>query len=1525
MDVSARLQRWVAGLVALAMAVTVIGVANTPPRVLADGCVEVVPGWCSASGGEAPIVVLDPWDRMIQDTSAGQWDSLASEARASVALLYDVPNDRQLLHWGRDEIRGFMYARLLSIIKKQGNGEALTADEQLWLTTLQSQMKARRVAKAQKAVDEYNRWSADRCTYQPPAGYGFTSIPTHAWCNDPFYVGLPPAPPSAEQFQAYAGVLVDGQKFGAADAQAAWKNTVTALTFLSSLAAAGAISAALAAAIAASSSLAFSIAGAMGSALLGYSAVSSALALGVAPPAWAASAATTVAIGAGVSVVMIIALASVVTAIALWQLIEAEQVPTKLAEALSNAQNETIDLASLAATPEGNVEMFSAVLGATLDPTHGDWTAERIAKDSPPAHTAADPEFLVDGSTTGASTIVTRDWNGTPQETYMVGRWFATKQGTGDFEWSLSLHYLDGGGGRKTAYLDDVDGFLSSPPGDSTSPPPATTSQALVYSTYDGLTLRTHTATWHGNHLPSLAPTYPSAIDQSSPFTLTAHATDLDANDPVTVTWLVEPDPGLGLAYQDPSATSECREGGLPPTSTCNWPRHTGDQVTLNYQTPGTYLARVFATDSHGTRSESSFNFTVRNVAPRFTSGPTLTMNGLTATVAGTFDDPGDASVKVKVDWGDGTSSNRLFPCDFTSGCSSDAPLAHPSTFSLQHTYADPGATYPVDVSLYDGFATTHATPQVSVAPTVSGDLLEGSVLTFDAHASHSAAGTGYTVEWMIEPDNPQSSFLVVDPAVDALCRAATGPGDGCNWPKVSGATAQQTYRVAGDYAARAIVTDVNGARVGAAVTFHVGNAPAAFTDGPTAVAAADVVTVAGQFADPGNDEVQLTVDWGDGTTTSRRYACDSSGLVICIGINPAARPTTFSFQHTYSGPVPAGYPTVKLDDGTDITGPTIAPLPAPQVSVAPTVSGDLLEGSVLTFDAHASHSAAGTGYTVEWMIEPDNPQSSFLVVDPAVDALCRAATGPGDGCNWPKVSGATAQQTYRVAGDYAARAIVTDVNGARVGAAVTFHVGNAPAAFTDGPTAVAAADVVTVAGQFADPGNDEVQLTVDWGDGTTTSRRYACDSSGLVICIGINPAARPTTFSFQHTYAGPVPAGYPTVKLDDGTDITGPTIAPLIAAPAPPTSAAASSTVVGQATVSFTPPAGGVPISGYRATCVSPTGATGSADGATSPIVVTGLTANAVYGCTVVALNGRYTSDPSNSAPVTVMGLSVPGAPGSVTARMTGRTELTVEFTAPTDDGHSPITGYTVTCTSPTGATRSVTRATAGSVAVGSLTARATYTCAVVATNAVGRGPAATSAAVLLVAHAPGAPTAARASTRAATGWAGRLDVAFTPPVDNGGAAITDYTATCTSPTGVTRKKDGPASPISVYGLTAGSVYTCTVVARNSAGLGTASTPSEPVTVLGQPGAPRIVSATSPSRGRLTVTIAPPSSNGGSPITGYSVGCISLRGIATAQTTTTTATLSGLPTSTTWICVALAENALGEGPPSAPSPGVRT
>ena len=61
---------------------------------------------------------------------------------------------------------------------------------------------------------------------------------------------------------------------------------------------------------------------------------------------------------------------------------------------------------------------------------------------------------------------------------------------------------------------------------------------------------------------------------------------------------------------------------------------------------------------------------------------------------------------------------------------------------------------------------------------------------------------------------------------------------------------------------------------------------------------------------------------------------------------------------------------------------------------------------------------------------------------------------------------------------------------------------------------------------------------------------------------------------------------------------------------------------------------------------------------------------------------------------------------------------------------------------------------------------------------------------------------------------------VAFTAPANNGGSAITSYTATCTSG-GVATTRSGTASPLLVTGLTNGLTYTCVVTATNSAGTG--------------------------------------------------------------------------------------------------------
>jgi hypothetical protein len=86
-----------------------------------------------------------------------------------------------------------------------------------------------------------------------------------------------------------------------------------------------------------------------------------------------------------------------------------------------------------------------------------------------------------------------------------------------------------------------------------------------------------------------------------------------------------------------------------------------------------------------------------------------------------------------------------------------------------------------------------------------------------------------------------------------------------------------------------------------------------------------------------------------------------------------------------------------------------------------------------------------------------------------------------------------------------------------------------------------------------------------------------------------------------------------------------------------------------------------------------------------------------------------------------------------------------------------------------------------------------------------------------------PGAPTIGTATAGDAS-----ASVTFSAPADNGGAAITLYTAT-SSPGGFTGTS--ATSPITVSGLTNGVAYTFTVKATNSEGQGSASAASNSVT----------------------------------------------------------------------------------------------
>ncbi|GAB4217035.1 MAG: hypothetical protein Fur007_18270 [Rhodoferax sp.] len=82
-----------------------------------------------------------------------------------------------------------------------------------------------------------------------------------------------------------------------------------------------------------------------------------------------------------------------------------------------------------------------------------------------------------------------------------------------------------------------------------------------------------------------------------------------------------------------------------------------------------------------------------------------------------------------------------------------------------------------------------------------------------------------------------------------------------------------------------------------------------------------------------------------------------------------------------------------------------------------------------------------------------------------------------------------------------------------------------------------------------------------------------------------------------------------------------------------------------------------------------------------------------------------------------------------------------------------------------------------------------------------------------------PSAPTNVTVTTQP-----GRAIIAFTVPTDPGASAITGYTASCSAAGQTTRTGTSTGSPITVYNLTPGVVYSCSVVAQNAQGTGDAS-----------------------------------------------------------------------------------------------------
>ena len=235
---------------------------------------------------------------------------------------------------------------------------------------------------------------------------------------------------------------------------------------------------------------------------------------------------------------------------------------------------------------------------------------------------------------------------------------------------------------------------------------------------------------------------------------------------------------------------------------------------------------------------------------------------------------------------------------------------------------------------------------------------------------------------------------------------------------------------------------------------------------------------------------------------------------------------------------------------------------------------------------------------------------------------------------------------------------------------------------------------------------------------------------------------------------------------------------------------------------------------------------------------------------------NQAFNSNPNEIHPVWSVGENIctscpvanpPGAPtGVVVTPYSGGVSL--NWTAPSNNGGAPISGYVVKYSPPRSSDGHIEsfRGTSTNTTVDGFSNGTTYSFSVSALNSAGRGPE--SASVFGTPFTfPDAPASVQA--KAADGGA---QVNWTPPASNGGQAITSYTITA-APGGAKVSVGAGVAQSGFPGLTNGTSYTFAVRAANSAGAGPAAnsnsvTPSQALPPAPPPGAPPAPPTTPPT-----------------------------------------------------------------------------
>jgi hypothetical protein len=575
------------------------------------------------------------------------------------------------------------------------------------------------------------------------------------------------------------------------------------------------------------------------------------------------------------------------------------------------------------------------------------------------------------------------------------------------------------------------------------------------------------------------------------------------------------------------------------------------------------------------------------------------------------------------------------------------------------------------------------------------------------------------------------------------------------------------------------------------------------------------------------------------------------------------------------------------LGNGTASTAVSVTPVADPP-GIPGTVVAVANSGTstvALSWSAPDTGGSAITGYTVEMTT---NPPSNY-----AVPTGC-AGTNLGRSCT----------ATGLGAGTYFFRVQASNVAGSggygytANGATIANIRPNAPTALVATPASQQASIAFVAPTQTFNGGAISLYPVMDYEyslNGTTWTS--AGTATSPVTIDGLNNGT-PYTIYLRAINAAGAGTASSSVGVTPATAPSAPTI----------TSATAlTGGSLGQVSIAFTAGAnGGSALSNYEYNLNGGAWTARSPTATTSPLTLSsGLTkgVNAVIG--LRAVNGVGVG-PADT--VSVVPLGVPDAPTDASA-VAASTQATVSWTPPDNTGGAKIIDYTVT-SSP--GNRTCTTSSTGCSVTG-LTNGTAYTFTVKARNTYGNSIASTASGSVSPGAVPGAPQAVTATAGNA-----QASVSWSVPTSNT-PATTSYTVVADQDASKTCTIAAPTLTCNVTGLTNGTAYSFSVTATNGLGTGAAGT-SGSVTPTTTPGTPTLLSVTGGNASATLVWMAP-ASEGGTPITGYSVqaNSSSVAGCTSLSASATSCQATGLTNGSTYAFTVAAINVRGTGSYSTP------